>query len=791
MSATEFFNAGFTDLVPVIPPDVKLSKNSSIKPQSRGKVPGKFGPYGWYGFSGWQTFETEIQSVKRWERWGANIGLRGDRFPGVDVDVEDETLAKVVTKFAKEHLGSTFVRLSREPRRLFVYRSTEPIPYTVLDIEYRGQTHAVEVLGKGRQYLVAGTHPSGVEYRWAKDRPPYINFDAVPLITAEGVKGFFDALTQALASKGIRATVRGGKATTEVPVQDDLLAPSLQELIDTVARIPNNDAAFPSRDDYVRMGHAIKAAAEDKFAGLVAFQEWAARWDGGTNDPEMVESDWARMHPPFRVGWQWLRERSGDTAEDDFTADPRLAPPKPQVRYSDEYFVFKILSEVKDRMKFVPDEKGGGTWMVWCEYRWVEDVLLEYERIVRKLLYSMALEIEKRGAQLKKAEGKEHRAAARRIQSANGIRAIIQMLRAQLTIQVNEFDTDPWLLNTPEGIVDLRTGERRSIVPGELFARATAVAPAVPYDSAKAPQWEKFLEYLSNGDVGMKSFLQRWTGYCLTGRVTEKMFVFAWGPSNTGKTVFIKTIGGLIEDYWRTIKITSLMTSGDGQIPDDIAQLSGVRMVTAVEPSAGMEWDDSLIKSVTGREKLNVRRMFKSWFELVPQFKLLVAGNHEPQMRTSDGTMRDRFMIVPMDHVVPKEDQRDGLEDVLIAEEGQQILAWAVQGCLDWQQNGLEPPEVVRRTTEDYWDTEDALARWIEDECELGPEHDESRRDLYASWKGWQDARGIRRNGGETVFKRQMDARAGEFKIKDARVGPHGARRRGYRGIRLTPEFEI
>ena len=793
MSATKFFNAGYTDLVPVIPPDVKLSPNSSISPKSRGKVPGKLGREGnWYGFSGWQTSRADPRHPGQWERWGANVGLRGDRFPGVDIDVEDETLAKVVLKFAKEHLGPTYVRLSRDPRRLLVYRSVGAIPYTALDIEYRGVTHTVEVLGRGRQYLVHGTHPSGAKYRWVADRAPYSGIDPVPYITADAIQEFFTAIQTGLATKGIKSVVRGRTSPEgPTPPQEELIAPSDDELSRVVRLIPNTTALFPTRDDYVAFGCAVKAAGGGGDDGFDAFLEWTGRWDEGVNDPGVVASDWARMHAPFRMGWEWLRRQAGDTAQDDFEADPTLKAPPPQVRYSDEYFVAKLMDDVQAKLKYVPSEDTG-TWMTWQDYRWVEDSLLEHERTVRGFLYPMALDIQHRALPLSKTEGKEHRIAAKYIQSNSGVRALIRMFRARLTCLVNEFDVDPWVLNTPGGVVDLRTGQRRPIVPGEMFARATAVTPAVRYDAVKAPRWRKFLAELCGDDAELSEFLARYAGYALTGDMSEKVFVFAWGSnSDTGKSTFIKTITGVMADYARSVQVTAFASAEGGRVPDDIAQLPGVRLVTATEPAAGMQWDDHMIKAVTGDDEIQARRFFKSWFNFQPQFKILVAGNHEPELRQVDDAMRRRLLIIPMNHKVPREEQTPNLHRIMIEEEGEQILAWAVEGCLRWQKDGIPPSEAIRGATDDYWAVEDALARWIEDECDLGAGFEESRADLYHSWKGWRKSRNVKRTGGDTSFKREMDSRKEEFGFEDGRVGPQKARKRGYHGIRLKGDFEI
>lgn len=315
-----WFSAGFTDLVSVVPPGAPLSERTKLRLEDRGKVPGVLGRHGWYGWD-WMKHETTAEDVMKWQRDGANLGLRATRFPAVDIDVTDRELRDVVQGTADRHLGAAPARTGRAPKLLLVYRLAEgQAPMVRRRLHFRGpdgRAHLVELLGHGQQYVVEGVHPiTKRPYTWDRD-PAVLGADNLTPITHAQLDAFLDDLAVLLDVYGcteIRTEGSGDEVTDRAAiVQDELQAPSLDVLADAVSRVPNDNATFPSRTDYLRMGCAIKAAgAEDPDRAMEVWQEWAARWEGNGehagNDPDEVISDWERMKPPFEVGWGYVRD---------------------------------------------------------------------------------------------------------------------------------------------------------------------------------------------------------------------------------------------------------------------------------------------------------------------------------------------------------------------------------------------------------------------------------------------------------------------------------------------------
>ena len=794
MSARQLYTAGYRDLVSVVPPKGALAPTTGLKAESRGKVPGKRRLDGkWVGYPWLQQEAATESDVATWERWGANIGLRGDSFPGVDLDIDHPQLAQVVQKVAQEVLGPAPVRTSTGSRRLLCYRTASPLGRSRAQIVFAGQEHVVEILSKGRQYLVSGGHPSGADYGWDGSAlwewPP----EELTEITQEKVEAFFARLAELLDGRAeVHASTVEATEAADVP-QESLTAPSPEALRDLVADIPNH---FPDRDSYIEFGCAIKAAGGDE--ALPVFQEWASRWEGGVNEPETVEADWSRMHPPFRVGWTYLVEHAEEhgysSAQEEFEADPDAAPwdpPSPQVRlpsgviqYTDTWVAERIAEAVRDRVRYVPLS---GAWHVWNGHAWAKDPRNEAEYLVRRGLVALSQEVRKQ-AQVhpdEKERKRLHRMALD-LQSRSALTKTIPELQAHplITLTPDQFDADPWLLNTPGGVVDLRTGRLRPANPAELHSLSTAVTPSF---DRKPARWLEYLEEATGGDGEFQRYLQKQIGYSLTGSTQEQTLCFIHGTGGTGKSVFVQTVGGLFGSYHQSSPADTFARSRGDRHPTDLAKLAGSRLVTAVETHEGRAWDTQRIKSITGGDVVSARFMRQDFFDFTPTFKILIVGNHEPQIDGVDEAMMRRLRVIPFNR---KPQEIDRLLSDKLEVEWPAILAWAIEGCQLWLHEGLEPAEAVKVRTERYRQEEDPVGAFLEECCVFGPDHSIPRQDLYRVWAQWCHSQG-EDAGTLKQMKRRFAHAEDAHNFHDAKLSePDGSRPRGYVGIRVKDDTQ-
>lgn len=335
---------------------------------------------------------------------------------------------------------------------------------------------------------------------------------------------------------------------------------------------------------------------------------------------------------------------------------------------------------------------------------------------------------------------------------------------------MDELDRDPWLLNVKNGTLDLRTGELREHRREDLI---TKLAP-VEYDpDADSPTWEAFLEtVVPNEDT--RRFLQRAVGYSLTGVVGEKVLPCLLGRGDTGKTTFIEAVMDLLGDDYAAPAAPDLLLSKRGSShPTELADLLGKHFVPTVEVEEGRRLAESLVKQLTGGDRIKARYMREDFFEFRPTHKVWLAANHAPIIRGGDDAIWNRVKKVSFDVVIPKERQDRRLREKLRAE-ASGILAWAVRGCLEWQRDGLGEPGEVAAATAEYREDMDTFAEFLAEKCVLEAEEWISAARLRRAYADWCRDTGERPLSWEVVTGR----------LRERGCSPSRARRRAARARR-------
>lgn len=365
--------------------------------------------------------------------------------------------------------------------------------------------------------------------------------------------------------------------------------------------------------------------------------------------------------------------------------------------------------------------------------------------------------------------------------------AVERFARSDPTFAVTAeiWDRDPMLLGTPGGTVDLKTGLLRPARPEDGITKTTAVSPS---DTAECQLWRKFLRETFNGDDDVILFLQRYAGYSLTGLTREHALVFGYGAGGNGKSVFVNVKVGILADYATTAAMDVFIASNTEKHTTDIAMLRGARLVTASETEEGRQWAESRIKQLTGGDRVTARFMRQNNFSFRPAFKLLFVGNHKPGLRNVDEAARRRFNLVPFTRK-PNVPDRD-LEEKLKAE-WPGILRWMVEGCLDWQRNGLQRPETIREATDTYFEEQDVLGEWLTEKCIV--DHENANRmattgELFASWTAFAKAAN-EPAGAEKAFAQKLEKAGFYRKAKVPAFG--GGRARGFSGIELRSDPQL
>jgi len=377
----------------------------------------------------------------------------------------------------------------------------------------------------------------------------------------------------------------------------------------------------------------------------------------------------------------------------------------------------------------------GKQWYAWVGNIWVKDktfLAVDYARKVCKTITNQILSRTDLGNKQGRLAEKlsTHR-------MFNAVQGIATSDRAHV-LKKSVFDAQAWILNTPDGIVDLKTGEIRPCTKEDFCTLTTHVSPVV----GDCPRWIEFLDQATNNDPELIRYLKRIIGYCLTGAVMEHKFFFCYGTGTNGKGTFLNTLDFLLGSYAKVAASQTFVQGRFNQHTQELATLQGSRLVNAQELDEGSRWNETRLKQMTGGDPITCRNMYEGDFTYYPTFKILFAGNHKPILKNVDAAMRRRMLLIPFDVEIDESKIDQHLQHNLVKYEGATILQWAVEGCLDWQANTLSPPQRVRVRTDEYFEDEDRIGQFFSECCQMGNGLRVLTAKLYQGYRDWCEKSG-------------------------------------------------
>lgn len=417
----------------------------------------------------------------------------------------------------------------------------------------------------------------------------------------------------------------------------------------------------------------------------------------------------------------------------------------------------RLLDANGDSLKYVHDAQ---RWLIWQNASWAWDDGAG----VRSMAAELPAVIYREGADY--LNDAEHFSKwARKSQELRTVQAAVALLSDQngLRLALANIDADHFTIgvNQARQLLDLRTGKLRDNTPGDYITKSLSVNSVG--NAAKAVRWQQFLQQVFEDDHELIRWLQRFCGYLLTGSTREQIFLFCFGHGANGKSVFIEVLKSVMGDYSRAIASETLSESrrqAGGATPD-LAALIGARMVICSETEDNTALAESLVKSLVSGDSMAVRQLYSAPVQFTPSFKLVMAGNHKPIVRGNDNGIWRRVRLVPFNRTLEPEERNPHLLVTLKAE-APHILAWMVEGCLDWQRQGLaDTPAAIRQATDAYQVDQDIMGAWL-DECTSPLTHAETATgDLYANYKNWALDNGLHPSS-NNVFGRRLSERGYE-----------------------------
>jgi putative DNA primase/helicase len=400
----------------------------------------------------------------------------------------------------------------------------------------------------------------------------------------------------------------------------------------------------------------------------------------------------------------------------------RNAPADPAMVWTEDDLTLKFTETYPDLRYVAPF----GKWRRYIGGVWRDDSVLSVFDRAREICREVSAGIDaKETGTLKSLKAAKTRAAIENMARSDPRHAAT----------VEQWDSLPMVSNTPGGTCEMQTGKLREHRLEDYLTKSTTVTPN-PND---CPLWKTFLDRITAGDVELQCYLQRVAGYCLTGVTVEHVLFFLYGTGANGKTTFTNTLLGIWGDYSQVGAMETFTENKNDRHPTELAALRGARLVVASETEIGKRWAESRIKSLTGGEPIRAHFMHCDEFEFIPAFKLMIQGNHKPALRSVDEAIKRRVHLVPFTVTIPPEERDLKLGEKLRAE-WPQILQWAIDGCIAWQRDGLNPPAAVRNATTEYFMTEDAILSWLDDRAIVSPQAGSTESSaLYQDYKTWAE----------------------------------------------------
>lgn len=405
-------------------------------------------------------------------------------------------------------------------------------------------------------------------------------------------------------------------------------------------------------------------------------------------------------------------------------------------------------------------------WLIWDGHRWTDDERGEVWRMAKSTVRNIQHEtLESEDTQYRQ----EILRWAARSEGARQIKATIDLAWSEPGVGAmpDDFDVDPYLLNCPNGVVDLLTGVIRPQKPEDLLSKSTGAK----YDpSHPCPRWLSVLKDIFADDQTLIDYFQRACGYSLTGDTGEHCLFFCYGTGRNGKNTVLDTIRDVMgnpgSSYAAVADPKIFLAAGQNEHPAAIAALVGRRMVVTSEVDANQEFAQGLVKRLTGERTMKTRFMRGNWFEFNVQFKIWMQANAKPDISGTDEGIWSRIRIIPFDVFIKPEKRIKGLSEILVREEGPGILAWLVGGVRLWKQHGLAEPDKVTKATRDYRTEQDIVGMFL-DQCTksflgyegIGQIPRVRASVLYARYAAWCEASGERDALTSRKFGAELDKR--------------------------------
>lgn len=459
--------------------------------------------------------------------------------------------------------------------------------------------------------------------------------------------------------------------------------------------------------------------------------------------------------------------------------------------YTEQSNAIRLKDTYYTRMRYSPSMD----WCVWDGEIWktgaqsyaMINVMSQADALLSEAEVALQLAPHPEKGQKKEDWDPEYKKAcammawAKQSRSYNNLNHTLTNARSLMLCEdANEFDRDPWLLNTPAGIVDLRTGETGPHRAEEMCTKLTACSPD---RDAPHPLWDGFLDRITDGDAELRRYLQDVAGMALVGKVYEEGVVVCYGPGGNGKSTLFEIWKRVMGDYAGTVRNEVIMGARNGGEVAGQEQLRGLRLVITGELEEGQAMSNSMMKRITSRDDISCNVKYHAPITFTPTHTLVLHTNHLPKLKSVDDGTRRRLAIVPILTKIRDEEKVADFAGTVLRSEAGAVLWWMIEGAVRFFENGMkvQKPEKVRRMSEEYVNDADVLGNFLDECCEEGEDLSEANGTLFKAYCDWMEQNNAKPNLNVQTFPRALKERG--FDIRKQRTG------RVVQGLRLKGDF--
>ena len=380
------------------------------------------------------------------------------------------------------------------------------------------------------------------------------------------------------------------------------------------------------------------------------------------------------------------------------------------------------------------------SWLMWKQKIWKADEVLEVVNMAKDTVAEMiaiaAREVGNAAGEEQVKMAKQKFKETIKGKSEKSIKAMIELAKSDLPITASELDTDAFLLNCQNGVIDLRT---KRLLPHNPNYKMSKIANANYVPGKSMNKFDQFLKDITCNDDELADYFQQVCGMAAIGKVFYEGMCIFYGGGRNGKTTFLNCMDKIFGDYACTIDADDLMVQRDGkQMSNGAISVEGKRFVWAEESEEGKRLSSKVLKKLSSTAPVIEKKMYQNQRSFIPGHTLIFATNHLPKVGSTDAGTWRRIAVVPFKAVFDGKKEIKDYASVLFNEDGDAILSWIVDGASKYIANGCNiiAPESVKTATDMYKNAEDWISNFILECCEMG-EYEETGGNLFESYKNW------------------------------------------------------